>query len=60
MLWGGDTTPQTLPVSSVQKTLEGFNECMSKRTNEADGKKGEKIQRTLELSDRASPRSSLQ
>lgn len=60
MLWGGDTTPQTLPVSNVQKTLEGFDECVSKRTNEADGEKGEKIQRTFELSDGASPRSSLQ
>lgn len=60
MLWGGDTTPQTLPVSNVQKTLEGFDECVSKRTNEADGEKEEKIQRTLELSDRALPRSILQ
>lgn len=41
MLWGGDTTPQTLPVSNVQKTLEGFDECVSKRTNEADGENPE-------------------
>lgn len=35
----GTEHPQTLAVSNVQKTLEGFDEYVNKRTNEADGKK---------------------